>query len=705
MRRGIKLAIGQPISLPAHPGDVQSHLRVKLHPIPPAGPLLLPTESLVDQTMREVRRVFAWVLAGLALLIGAVVFERTWLQGTHRLAVDRHADALRIAGDLRLQNHRLSTLAQIAVMSGDARGVIRFDEQRPALMQLLEEARALAPEEAIDRFDLLTRTAQDELDDMREAAFEAVSVGEPDVARSIFEGDRYHAHTALLEQAIADFATATVAASRDDLAQVYRRSALLGGGLLAVIVVLGFLLARRLARSRRLFRGAEQRVKSLAASDMLTGLPNRAALHDFMGVALARARRDDRHLALLMIDLDRFKPINDRHGHMAGDVVLREVAQRLSGGLREGELCARFGGDEFVVVLETDANAQSAAATADRLLGPLAEPIAFRGLTLSVGACVGIARFPVDGLSADELLRRADSALYRAKAIGVEGAVCTFDRQLDERVAERAVLEQALREGIAAGEFIGHFQPLVDLATRQVQGVELLARWQHPTRGLLPPSQFIELAEDTGLIGPLMMSLVRRACVEIDRLPASWRVSINIAPQQLRDATLVPQLLSILSAHGLSPTRFDLELTESAVVHDTASARRMMSALRQAGFTVTLDDFGAGYSSLAYLAEFEFDKIKIDRSFVHTLRERPESATVVNAIIGLSRSLGCLTVAEGIETEEDALRLQQMGCTLGQGYLFGRPSPVEAFTPADNRRSGPLPRALPEAGLSLLQAG
>ena len=233
-----------------------------------------------------------------------------------------------------------------------------------------------------------------------------------------------------------------------------------------------------------------------------------------------------------------------------------------------------------------------------------------------------------------------------------------------------------MRDGLTRGEFVAYFQPIVELNSQRVQSVELLARWQHPQRGLLPPAQFIALAEDAGLIGALMLSVLRNAFTELPALPAHWRVSVNVAPQQIQDETLVPQLLALLAEHGVPPARLDVELTETALVRDTSAARRVMRDLKLAGFTVTLDDFGTGHSSLAYLAELDFDKIKIDRSFVHTLRERPQSAKVVDAIIGLSRSLGVPAVAEGIETEADATRLLRMGCALGQGYLFGRPVPA-----------------------------
>ena len=269
--------------------------------------------------------------------------------------------------------------------------------------------------------------------------------------------------------------------------------------------------------------------------------------------------------------------------------------------------------------------------------------------------------------------------MYRAKH-GGRGAVCLYDPQQDEVMSERHMLEQQLREGIAAGQLVPFYQPIVGLERRNVLSLELLCRWRHPERGLLSPDKFIPLAEQSGLIGPLTFSLLRAACKDMARFPPHWRLSFNVAPQQIQDEQLVPQLLSILRESGVPPSRLDVELTETALVNDTARARQVILALKKAGMTVTLDDFGTGYSSLAYLAEMTFDKIKIDRSFVRTLPDRAESAKIVDAIVGLSRSLGVATVAEGVETELQAGMLQQLGCQTGQGFLFGRPVPAHELT-------------------------
>lgn len=644
-----------------------------------AAPRLLPTVSIVDQTIGEARRALSLALGGVLLLLTLLIGERWWFLSAQQEASQRHARVLQLAAELQLSDFELTAAAQMAVATGDRSWVDRFDRELPAFDKRLDAVRRLAPSGAASEFDEQTEGVTRELAGMRESAFEAITVNQREVARSVFESTRYRQLTVSFRRATDAIAQASVVAARSRIEELQQRSTFASATLVTGMLLLGALLwarlVRRLTRSRHHLLGAEERIQRLAASDLLTGLPNRAALHDAMASAMARAESRGSELAVLMMDLDGFKPVNDRHGHMVGDLVLKEVALRLKSTLRGNEIRARYGGDEFVVLVQHDAQPEVAQTVAERVVQAIREPMQIDQQTLCIGASVGIARYPDDGCSADELLRKADSALYRAKDQS-RGDICYYDVSLDEQVAERAALEQAIRDGVERGEFIAFLQPIVNLSTRRVTSVEVLARWQHPQRGLVAPAQFIPIAEASGLVGPLMMGVLRHACSELWRLPSDWRLSVNLAPQQLLDEQLVPQLLSLLAEYRVPPSRLDLELTESALVTDTAIARQVMQHMKQAGITVTLDDFGTGYSSLCYLAEMSFDKIKIDRSFVHTLRERPESVKIVDAIIGLSRSLGVQTVAEGIETEEDAERVQRMGCTMGQGYLYGKPAPM-----------------------------
>jgi diguanylate cyclase (GGDEF)-like protein len=635
---------------------------------------MLPTVSIVESTMRQARRSVLAALSIAVLMASALMAERLWSGADLARAADRRAAALQIVGEVRAAQQQLALAAQMASITGETAWIERFDKAVPALSLAIEHAVLVASPEVERRFRDDTQQAAALLARMHQSALDAMNSGARESARGLLDSERYATQVALLHDATNKLTGASLRESAEQLAQRRERSYALTAGMMLASAVLALLLWRHLSRGLAQSRGslveAEERIQRLAASDLLTGLDNRAALHDAMHAAISRARRHGHQLAVLMVDLDRFKPVNDRHGHMVGDMVLKEVAGRLSRCLRASDVRARYGGDEFVVVID-ETEAGDARHAAERIIERLSLPIGFGELSVSIGASIGIARYPSDALTDDELLRKADSALYRAKNNGRSG-VCLYDAKLDENLAERHALEQELREGIAQQQLVPYYQPIVDLQQRSVRSLELLCRWRHPTRGMLGPDKFIALAEDSGLIGPLTMSLLDQACQDMARFPGPWRVSFNVAPQQIQDESLVPQLLAIMKKHGVPPSRLDVELTETALVNDTARARSVILALKNAGMTVTLDDFGTGYSSLSYLAEMTFDKIKIDRSFVRTLHQRPESAKIVQAIVGLSRSLGVHTVAEGVETEEQARALEKLGCNYAQGYLFGR---------------------------------
>jgi diguanylate cyclase (GGDEF)-like protein len=394
-----------------------------------------------------------------------------------------------------------------------------------------------------------------------------------------------------LNEGTLEFTNRTLEAVRAEQAALRRNADLLLAALLAAVLAVGFVAWKRLigslGRSREALVDAHSRIERMATSDALTGLPNRAALHEGMRSAMARARREGQHLSLLMIDLDRFKPINDQHGHQVGDRVLREAAQRMARLLRDCELHARYGGDEFVAVINEHRDSGAARHVADRLVAGIGEAILVDGLTLYVGASVGIARFPDDADDPDELLRRADLALYRAKS-GGRNRSCFYDAALDEAMSEREAYEQRLREAIADGRIVPHYQPVVDLADRRVRSVELLSRWQDPQRGLVPPSEFIPAAERCGLIGALTMAVIRQACADLRTMPAHWRVAVNVSPEHLQDTALVDKLLQVMREHGADPRRFEIELTETALVADVHAARRTIEALKREGITVAL---------------------------------------------------------------------------------------------------------------------
>ncbi len=450
---------------------------------------------------------------------------------------------------------------------------------------------------------------------------------------------------------------------------------------------------------------AEARAAHLAYHDPLTGLANRRRMMEELAAAFARVRREGGGAALLVVDLDRFKPVNDLHGHAAGDAVLCQVAARLREATRETDVVARFGGDEFAIMAHfarpgptaadeaEDPDGDDKARLARRVVAALERPFALNdgALTVSVGCSVGVALAPADGSAIEELLRNADLALYRAKAEG-RGCFRFFEAGMDAKLRERTALEADLRLAVARDELVPHFQPLVTLTTGRVVSFEMLARWPHPTRGMVPPAEFIPIAEDGGLIGALTENLLRRACRAAAGWPDSVLLAVNVSPLQLRDRALPGLVRTVLAETGLAPHRLEVELTESALVADFSLARDIVVELRTLGVRVALDDFGTGFSSLKHLQALPFDKLKIDASFVQAMTTDADSGKIVSAVVGLGHSLGMLTVAEGIEDPKSVKILRRLGCDLGQGYLFARPMQEdEACALAMGRTAEPVP--------------
>ena len=451
-------------------------------------------------------------------------------------------------------------------------------------------------------------------------------------------------------------------------------------GILSAIGMLAFSIRRWRDLRREVIarEAAEAKAHEVAVHDALTGLPNRRRLREEAARAVAGAARGGGPVALMMVDLDRFKSVNDLHGHPAGDRLLQEVAVRLRAAGRGGDTVARLGGDEFAIIaaLGSGDPSKQASRLARRLVAALEEPFKLVDCTVRIGCCVGVAMAPQDAADVEALMRRADLALYRAKAEG-RGCFRFFEAGMDVRIRERAALEADLRVAIAHDELVPYFQPLVEIGSERILGFEALARWLHPTRGLVPPTDFIPIAEDAGLIVPLTGKLLRKACRAAATWPGQLSIAVNVSPLQLRDRSLPGIIRSVLEQTGLAANRLEIELTESALVGDLDLARDVMDRLKAIGVRLVLDDFGTGYSSLAHLQALPFDKIKIDASFVRAMAHDPGSRKIVAAVVGLGHSLGLPIVAEGVEEERDAETLRELGCDAGQGWLYGRPVPAE----------------------------
>lgn len=418
---------------------------------------------------------------------------------------------------------------------------------------------------------------------------------------------------------------------------------------------------------------AERHALTLARHDPLTGLVNRRVLHEELPALIDGASASGRQCAVFVIDLDHFKPVNDIHGHEVGDGVLVEVADRLGRACPDG-LTARLGGDEFVAVLVHEAGTDGPARMATQIVRVLGAPYQIGERRLELGATVGIARAPIDSTDAEELLRSADVAMYDAKRAG-KGSYRFFHAEMDERLRARATLEADLRQAIEAGEIVPYFQPVISLAEDRIVGFEALARWLHPTRGMIAPDTFIPVAEDLGLIDALSNRILRQGCIAARDWHPDTTLSFNISPIQLKDPWLTARLLGILAETGFSPRRLIVEVTENAIIEDIELTAEVFGALQNSGIRVALDDFGKGYSSLSHLRQLKFNHLKIDSSFVQSM-DSIESQQIVTAVAGLGKALGMPVTAEGVETEEAAATLRALGCEQAQGYLFGKATPA-----------------------------
>lgn len=444
------------------------------------------------------------------------------------------------------------------------------------------------------------------------------------------------------------------------------------------LILFGWRRYRDLSHEIDVRTAAEERAQALASKDPLTGLLNRRSLTEEGSALLIQAARRQKRMAMMIVDLDHFKNINDVHGHMVGDQLIRAVAEAIRQSVPPSALAARLGGDEFAVAfLYDDYNAAVVDSIAGGLVQRLTLPFDVEGIRTHISASIGIARNDVDCSNVDALLRRADIAMYAAKKQGRNGAIW-FDASMERELKLRNAIEAGLRAGIPKGEFVPYYEQQIEISTGQLHGFEVLARWEHPTEGTILPEVFIPIAEECGMIGELSMSVMEQAFVEARDWDANLMLSVNISPTQFKDPWLAQKIVKLLTATGFPPSRLEIEITESSLYDNLPLAQSIVGSLKNQGIKLSLDDFGTGYSSLAHLRALPFDRIKIDRSFVTSIKDNSESDAIVNAITKLAESLGLPITAEGIETEAIRDRLREIGCGEGQGWHYGKPQAVSS---------------------------
>jgi len=651
--------------------------------------------NIVKQATKSARRAVLLAISGAAVVITALALEHGIFSRLHLARTAQMLELHQNIGKINRTRERLNNAANMAAVTGDVSWVDEYDAELPEIDGAMRRVAELADPKTTVQLDTRTRISGRKIIELDKQIFEKVAEGSLAEAQALLSHPTYQYHqqnfSVGTERFMADVVTDAGAWSE----QFETRERVALAMLVPLSLIAAFALWRHLngnlARSEGVHLAAEAKIRRLAMNDVLTGLSNRMSLRESLHGAMARATQANTKVAVLMIDLDRFKPVNDRYGHLVGDLVLKEVAKRLIKAVRNGELCGRFGGDEFVAVVEYSGDDQIPRRIGARVVEAISAPMALQGLTVEIGASVGMAVFPSDATVEDDLMGKADIALYKAKSSG-RGTVQWFNASMDTDIKMRLELEAELGSAIKNREIVPYYQPIVDLGSGRIAGFEVLSRWHHPTRGTIQPIEFIPLAEKCGLIDELTLSVLQRACLDVRALPADLTIAINIAPGQIQDARLAHRIIAVLIKTHFAPHRLEVEITESALISDIDAAKSVIDSLKSLGIKVALDDFGTGYSSLSYLSDLPFDKIKIDRSFIKTVHDRRESVKIVSAIVGLGRSLGALTVAEGIETERDEEVIRALSCSLAQGYYYSKPVPVTDLPSLVRRIDGPARR-------------
>lgn len=644
--------------------------------------------------LRSASEIIAWVV--ILSFLGWIAWSGAETSVALRNATSRSIRVAELRGSLAYLNEWLTMSARMAAATGDERWIERFDEASPKLQTVIEEALLISTPEVAAALVSTTEEAGRGLLEMQNAGFRMIRANDKVGAATLLEGTDYHYLEAVYQSGIEEFGQdlTAFAANRSD--SISQRAWLEGVGFVLGLFLIAASIFAKFANARLSVALAE--TSAVARTDPLTGLPNRRKLFEKLQAFVSDHEPALGTFALLMLDVDRFKAVNDAHGHPAGDDLLQSIGERLRSAARPGDVVARIGGDEFAMIMPLTISAPhseehaAVQVVADRVLGKFAASFNLScGVSVQVGTSIGVALYDNTIQTSDELVDRADMALYRAKTEG-RNRYCIFDTSIGENARERALLEADLRNAIDHDTLVPYFQPLLDLQTGRLVAFEMLARWPVSDGTMVSPSKFIPIAESAGLIEALTENLMRRAFSAAALWPGHIVLACNVSPLLLKSHTFPKLLRALLLETGFPSERLELEITESALLEDLSTAGATMRELKTLGLSLSLDDFGTGYSSLRHLQSLPFDKLKIDAGFVSNMTDNAESRAIVVAVIGLGQNLGLATVAEGVESQQTATLLRQLGCDIGQGWFFGRPVPddsASALVEQESRKISP----------------
>ena len=628
--------------------------------------------SIVKRAISVAHRSVVIALFGAFLLAVAGMIERSIFDNWSRQIDTRMQRASVISNQISLFDERLSMFANMAVASNDWRWIIRYENTIPLLERSITDGTSMAPAAAARRFSAYGKIANEATTKMERQAMSLVQKGSRAEAEAILNSRTYAMEKATLASETTRLVDATRQQLQSDFSSVVRTSQL--SKFCLVLIGIGILWAalyRNLRRSEDVFAEAEDNITFLAMHDDLTGLANRRAFSDVLSERLHDTFEAGKKMALISLDMVGFKKVNSLYGHVAGDTILTALAKRLLANQTDETSAFRVGGDEFVVLSEfTDE--KDLAEQCDRLIRLLEKPIAVASGTVSLNARLGVAKAPQDATDPQSLYRKADIALQQARS-EQSGSPIHYNISMDDRIRSRARIETELPEAIERGFIVPYFQPVVELNSGHLVGFEALARWEHPDEGLIGPDAFISVAEEAGLIDDLFLSILKQSCANMRLWPPHLSVSVNLSPSQLANPNISTRIRSIVEEAEVAPSRLEIEITEDALAGNFTSVRQPLTDLRKLGVSIALDDFGTGYSSMQHLSELLINKIKIDKSFIRPLGQAKQNTKILRSILGLAKSLGMKTTAEGIEEKPQAVELYQLGCNYGQGYLYSRP--------------------------------